>query len=105
MKDKAKEIEKALLDYAKDNTTYHHKEKALREINAVGLRSTSHIAFIVEDYPDYDHILIKGDNEKNWFVRIGFNKEYLQSLSKKEIHILATNLATMFEDFDFTEGI
>ena len=97
-----KEIEEKLLEYLEQDTSYHHKEKATEELGKVREKFTldevSHIAFIVGDYPSYDHFLIKLANN-NFFFRVGLSKEYLKSLSKKDLHQVAKSMHELFGNF------
>ena len=98
---KIKEVEECLLEYIKENNEYHHKEKALKEFGNIRekfkLDDVSHIGFIINDYPNYDHFLLKVMDD-NFFIKIGFNRDYLLSLSKKDLHRLAKGLCALFND-------
>ncbi len=89
------DIEQAIRDYLSDKTVYNHKENALKELDhirdKVGLDKIKHITFIVGDYPDYDHFLLKitGDGV---FARIGMSREYLKTLNDEQIRQLAEDL-------------
>ena len=96
---KIKEMEECLLSYIKDNTEYHHKENALKEFDTIRekfkLDDIQHIGFIINDYPNYDHCLFKVMDD-NFFVKFGFNRAYLLSLNKKDLHKLAKGLCVLF---------
>lgn len=89
------DIENAIKNYINDETVYNHRENALKEMDyirdKVGLDKIKHIAFIVGDYPDYDHFLLKitGDGV---FARIGMGREYLKALNNEQIRQLAEDL-------------
>lgn len=89
------DLENAIKNYLNDKAVYNHRENALKEMDhirdKVGLDEIKHIAFIVGDYPDYDHFLLKitGDGV---FARIGMSREYLKTLSDEQIRQLAEDL-------------
>lgn len=95
-----KEIEQKLLEYVELQETYNHRKNALEEFDKVREKFTldeiSHIGFIINDYPEYDHFLIKLSNE-NSFIHLGFSKTYLKSLSKKDIHKVAKAICKFFK--------
>lgn len=102
---KIKEMEECLLRYIEENNEYHHKENALKEFDTIRekfkLDDIQHIGFIVNDYPDYDHCLFKVMDD-NFFIKIGFNRAYLLSLSKKDLHRLAKGLRGLFNELHVT---
>ena len=96
---KLKEIEQMLLDYISLNTNYNHRENALKEFDKVRekfkLDDLVHIGYIINDYPKEDHFLIKL-SDKHYFFKVGLNRSYLESLSKKDIHKIAKTLYDLF---------
>ena len=102
-----KEIEKRLSDYIDSKEVYNHKDNALKEFDKIretcSLDDVSNISFIIQDYPDYDHYLFKL-TDKTFFLKFGLSKDYLKSLSKKDIHKLAKGLHKFFGRFRLTEG-
>lgn len=103
-----KEIEKVLIEYIELNFDYHHKENALKELGKLtkdkDVNCCSNIRFIVNDYPNYDHFLLKL-NDDNFFLKFGLSREYLKSLNKKDIHRLAKGLHSFFGQFRLVGGL
>ena len=99
---KVKEIEDYLIDYVNQNYEYHHKEKALKEFDAVhekfSLDDIQHLGVILNDYPDYDHCLFKVSSDQ-FFLKFGLSRSYLLSASKKDIHKIAKALHKFFGKF------
>lgn len=97
-----KEIEEKLKEYLEQNTNYNYRKNAIEELGKVREKFTlddvSHIAFIVGDYPKYDHFLLKLE-DNNFFLRLGLSKEYLKSLSKKDLRQVAKAIHSMFGQF------
>lgn len=101
-----KQIEQKLLEYIDLQETYDHKENALKEFDKIRekflLDDLIHIGFIVNDYPDFDHLLLKVDGN-GFFLKFGLSREYLKSLSKKDLHKLARGLHGLFGKFKLKE--
>lgn len=92
-----KNIEDFFFNYTKDNYEYHRKENALKEIENIEEKTNlciSNIKSIVYDYPDYDHLAFNIFN-KTFFIKLGFSREYLLTLSEKEIRKIAKKLYRM----------
>lgn len=89
------DLENAIKNYINDETVYNHKGNALKEMDRirdkVGLDEIKHIAFIVGDYPEYDHFLltITGDGV---FAKFGMSREYLKTLDDEGIHNVAEQI-------------
>lgn len=104
---KIKEFEKLITDYLKDPTQYEHKKKAWQEFDklrpTVKLDDLANIGFIINDYPDKDHLLLRLTNDDQFFLKMGFYREYLEKLSKKDIHTLAKAIHAMFGQFHLAD--
>jgi len=99
-----KEFEKLITDYLNNPTRYEHKSKAWKEFD--NLRKTTklddlaNIGFIINDYPDKDHLLLRLTNDYQFFFKMGFYREYLEKLNKKDIHTLAKAIHSFFGQFN-----
>ena len=97
-----KEIEKKLIEYKNSNKTYHHREKACDELGKirtkVKLEELPNVCFIIDNYPKYDHFLFRL-TDNNFFLHFGLSYEYINKLSKKELHQVAKSLHDMFGKF------
>lgn len=102
MKITVKEIEEKLNDYLNDDSARNHKKNALDEYKKIRAffeeDDVSNILSIIEEYPDYDHLLFKITNGRSSFIKIGFSKDMLKSLDKKGIHRLAKGLRSSFKN-------
>ena len=104
---KLKEIESKLIEYIELDEKFEHRENALKEFEEIRkkfkLSKVYNIGFIIDEYPKYDHFLCKVDND-DYFFKIGFNRKYLKSLSKKDVHSLAKKLWKMFRKFELKDN-
>ena len=99
-----KEFEKLITDYLNDPTRYEHKKKAWQEFDklrpTIKLDDLVNIGFIINDYPDKDHLLLKLTNGDQFFLKMGIYREYLEKFNKKDIHTLAKALHSFFGQFN-----
>lgn len=99
-----KQFEKLIIDYLNNPTRYEHKKKAWQEFDklrpTVQLDDLANICFIINDYPEKDHLLLKLTNDNQFFLKIGFYREYLEKLGKKDIHTLAKGIHSFFGQFN-----
>ena len=104
-----KDIENSLINYINLNTTWNYKENAWKEFDKVRekfeLDDLKSICFIIDDYPNFDHLLFRITDEKNFFIKFGLSREYLKSLSKKDIHKVAKSLYSFFKGFNLKRGV
>ena len=69
-----KELEKEILDMAKDFKRNFYREAALKELDNVREKFTldevKNITWIVSRYPDFDHIELKVESKGQWVFRM-----------------------------------
>ena len=85
MNDKVDEFEKMLIDKATNFINYDYKKHALEEIEDLEKKNifVPSISFIVEQYPDFNHIVIKLENTNSYIFKICVNPKVI--LENKEI--------------------
>lgn len=106
MKITVKEIEEKLNDYLNDDSERNYKKNALNEYKKIRTffdeDDVSNILTIIEEYPDYDHLLFKVTNGRRSFIKMGFSRAMLKSLDRKGIHRLAKGLRSSFKNCRWT---
>ena len=87
-----KEIEDKLTEMAECFEQHDRKKKAKEELDAIADEASGlafdNIKFIVEDYPDFDHILFRVEIPGQLVVKFCVNPENLKG-NKKAIKLLA----------------
>lgn len=104
-KQKIKDVEQLIINYLDDSTECNYKQKASEELTKVLKKikpdDLMNIGFILDDYPDKDHLSFKLSGEK-FFLKMGFYKDYLKALNKKEIHSLAKAIYSLLKQFNLS---
>ena len=92
------EIEKMLIDKATDFMGYDYKKHALEEIEDLEKKNISipNIAFIVEQYPNFNHIALKLEVPKSCILKICIDPNIILE-NKEATHSLANIINGWFE--------
>lgn len=92
------ELEKMLIDKATDFISHDYKKHAFEEIKDLEKKNISvpNIAFIVEQYPDFNHIDLKLEVPKSCILKICIDPKIILE-NKETAHALANIINEWFE--------
>lgn len=96
--DKVNEFEEMLIDKATDFTGYDYKKYALEEIEDLEKKNifVPNISFIVDQYPDFNHIAVKLEIPKSCILKICIDPNIILE-NKEATHAMAVILDTWRE--------
>ena len=98
---KFKDLVKQITEMVENRENHLYKENAYKELSRVDLSKKPSVRFILEDYPDFDHIQFKISQPGRFVVKICINYDDLKDNPKaikqcaKMVYKFAKNKETL----------
>ena len=100
MKNRIKELEKQLTEMVENFSNYDYRKNALRELEEVeqlGKKNYPNMAFIIQQYPNFNSICFKISQPNHFVVSISINVDDLKG-NPKAIHNAAKMISHWYKN-------